>query len=148
MLYSWHWLLFIRESFGLNSHESVRLARRFLDRHYDRPITIAQLSREAALSPYHFIRLFRRVYKQTPHQYLVQQRIARAKELLRTTDLPVTDICNAVGFESLGSFSTLFRRDAGLSPSAYRLSVQAAPPPAYIPLCTCLLHGIDDNPDR
>jgi AraC family transcriptional regulator len=132
----------------LNPHESVRIARRFLDRYYDTPITIEQLSREVALSPYHFIRLFRRIYKQTPHQYLVQQRIARAKELLRTTDLPITEICSAVGFESLGSFSTLFRKVAGISPSAYRLSVQATTKPAYIPLCACLLHGIDDTPDR
>lgn len=132
----------------LTPHDSVRLARRFLDRHYDMPITIEQLSREAALSPYYFIRVFRRVYRQTPHQYLVQRRIVRAKELLRTTDLPVTEICASVGFESLGSFSALFRKIAGISPSAYRLSVQASAKPAYIPLCVCLLHGIDDTPDR
>ena len=100
------------------------------------------------MSPFHFIRLFRRVYKQTPHQYLIRQRIAKAKELLRTTDLPITEICMAVGFESLGSFSTLFRKVAGISPSAYRDRVQPATRPAYIPLCVCLLHGIDDNPDR
>lgn len=132
----------------MEPHESVRRARRLLDRDYDTPITIEQLSREAALSPYHFIRLFRRIYRQTPHQYLVQQRIARAKELLRTTDLPITEICSAVGFESLGSFSTLFRNVAGISPSAYRLSAQAATKPTYIPLCVCMLHGIDDTPDR
>lgn len=132
----------------MTPHESVRRARRFLDRHYDTPITIKQLSREAALSPYHFIRLFRRTYRQTPHQYLVQQRIARAKELLRTTDLPITEICIAVGFESLGSFSTLFRKVAGISPSAYRYSGQATTTPTYIPLCACLLHGIDDAPDH
>lgn len=132
----------------MTPHESVRLARRFLDRYYDTHITIQQLSREAALSPYHFIRQFRRIYKQTPHQYLVQQRIAKAKELLRTTDLPITEICIAVGFESLGSFSALFRKVAGLSPSAYRSSAQATTTPAYIPLCVCLLHGIDDSADR
>jgi AraC-like DNA-binding protein len=135
------------EKFRLTPRESVRLARRLLDRCYDTPITIEQLSREAALSPYHFIRLFRRIYRQTPHQYLVQQRIAKAKELLRTTDLPITEICFGVGFESLGSFSTLFRKVAGISPSAYRASVQAKAitNPGYIPLCACLLHGIDDT---
>ena len=132
----------------MKPHESVRLARRLLDRHYDTPITIQQLSREAALSPYHLIRLFRRIYKQTPHQYLIQQRIAKAKELLRTTDLPITEICAEVGFESLGSFSALFRKVVGLSPSAYRASCNPAFPPAYIPLCVCLLHGLDDSPDR
>jgi AraC-like DNA-binding protein len=115
-----------------------------LDRSYDAPITIEELSREVALSPYYLIRAFRRAYKQTPHQYLVGQRIARAKELLRNSDLSITEICAAVGFESLGSFSTLFRKVAGLSPRAYRLSSQPTPIPAYIPFCACLLHGIED----
>lgn len=132
----------------MSPHESVRLARRFLDRNYDSPVTIEQVSREVALSPYHFIRLFRRVYRQTPHQYLVQQRIARAKELLRTTDTPITDICMQVGFESLGSFSTLFSKVAGISPSAYRSSVQPTTQRAYIPLCACLLNGIEVTPDH
>jgi AraC-like DNA-binding protein len=136
-----------KSSVYLSPHESVRSARRFLDQYYDTPITIEQLSREAALSPFYFIRLFRRIYRQTPHQYLVQQRIARAKDLLRTTDLPITEICAAVGFESLGSFSTLFRKVAGVSPSAYRISSQPTPIPSYIPLCVCLLHGIEDQTD-
>lgn len=131
----------------LNSHKQVRLARRVLDRNYDTPITIEDLSRQVALSPFYLIRSFRRVYKQTPHQYLVQQRIARAKELLRTTDLPITEICAAVGFESLGSFSALFRKVAGVSPSAYRMSCNPTLPPAYIPFCVCLLHGIEDDPE-
>ncbi len=132
----------------VNPQEGVRSARRYLDEHYHTPITIEQLSREAALSPYYFIRLFRRIYRQTPHQYLMQQRIAKAKELLRTTDLPITEICAEVGFESLGSFSALFSRVAGISPSAYRASVHPTTPPGYIPLCACLLHGIDDTADR
>jgi AraC-like DNA-binding protein len=132
----------------LKPHQQVRLARRLLDHGYDTPITIEQLSREVALSPYYLIRVFRRFYRQTPHQYLVQQRIARAKELLRNTDLSITEICMAVGFESLGSFSTLFRKVAGVSPSAYRVSGQPTTRPAYIPLCACLLHGIDEISDR
>src|SRR5688572_3587151 len=119
-----------KPSVYLKPHESVRSARRFVDQHYNTPITIEQLSREAALSPYYFIRLFRRVYRQTPHQYLVQQRIAKAKELLRTSDMPITDICAEVGFESLGSFSALFSKVAGISPSAYRASVQPTTPRA------------------
>ncbi len=129
----------------LNQHEQADLARRVLDRAYDTPLSIEQLSREVALSPYYLIRLFRRVYKQTPHQYLMQQRIAKAKELLCTTDLSITEICSMVGFESLGSFSTLFHKMAGLSPSAYRNSRQPTSQSAYIPLCVCLLHGIADD---
>ena len=131
----------------LNPHKQVRLARLLLDRSYDAPITIEDLSREVALSPYYLIRAFRHVYKQTPHQYLVGQRIARAKELLRNSDLSITEICAAVGFESLGSFSTLFRKVAGISPSAYRVSSHPTLTPTYIPFCVCLLHGIEDQPN-
>jgi AraC-like DNA-binding protein len=132
----------------LSPHDSVHSARRLLDRYYDTPITIEQLSREVALSPYYFIRLFRRIYRQTPHQYLVHQRIAKAKELLRTTDLPITEICLEVGFESLGSFSALFSKVAGISPSAYRDSVRPSAKPGYIPLCIRMLHGIDELSDN
>ncbi|HEX2907903.1 MAG TPA: helix-turn-helix transcriptional regulator, partial [Phototrophicaceae bacterium] len=85
--------------------------------------------------------------KQTPHRYFVGQRIARAKELLRNSDLSITEICAAVGFESLGSFSTLFRKVAGVSPSVYRVSSHPTPTPTYIPLCVCVLYGIEDQPD-
>ncbi|MCA0454174.1 MAG: AraC family transcriptional regulator [Chloroflexi bacterium] len=128
-------------------HKQIRLARRLLDQRYNAPITIEELSRAVALSPYYLIRAFRRTYKQTPHQYLVGQRIAKAKELLRNSDLSITEICMTVGFESLGSFSSLFRKVAGVSPSAYRSSSQPITKPAYIPLCICLRHGIQDQPD-
>ena len=143
-------VIFCREklSVRLVPHKQLRLARSFLDRRYDTQITIEDLSREVALSPYYLIRAFRHAYKQTPHQYVVALRIARAKELLRDTDLSITEICAAVGFESLGSFSTLFRKAAGISPSAYRISSQPTPTPAYIPYCVCLLHGLEDQPNN
>lgn len=127
------------------THKQLRLARRLLDHNYDEPITVDDLSREVALSPFYLIRAFRHVYKQTPHQYLVGQRIARAKHLLRNSELSVTEICAAVGYESLGSFSTLFRRAAGVSPSTYRENSRPTQTPAYIPLCVCVLHGIEER---
>ncbi len=127
-------------------HNQVRLARTLLDQSYDTPITIADLSHEVALSPYYLIRTFRHVYKQTPHQYLMKKRIAKAKELLRNSDLSITEICMTVGYESLGSFSTLFRKEAGLSPSDYRTSSQPTRHPTYIPFCVCVLHDIKDQP--
>lgn len=72
------------------------------------------------MSRFHFIRAFKASTGQTPHQYLRTRRIARAKHLLETTPLPVTEICEQVGFESLGSFSALFRRLTGASPVGYR----------------------------
>lgn len=128
-------------------HKEVRLVRHLIDKNYDEPITIDDVSREVALSPFYLIRAFRHVYKQTPHQYLVGQRIAKAKELLRDSDLSITEVCMAVGYESLGSFSTLFRKVAGISPSAYRTNSQPTQNPGYIPLCVCLLHGIEDQPN-
>ncbi len=126
-------------------NRNLHSARTFIDRHYDTPLTLERISREAGFSPYHFIRLFRATYKRTPHQYLMQQRIEKAKDLLRSSDLSIYDICYAVGFESLGSFSTLFRRIAGLSPSTYRKYARShsKSQPPFIPLCYRYKHGLD-----
>ena len=123
-------------------YDRLHLARAYMDHHYHQPITLDQVSQEAGFSPYHFIRLFHLAYKQTPHQYLIQQRIEQAKVLLRTSDLSVRGICFAVGFESLGSFSTLFRRMVGLSPGSYRKRVCATEQRASIPLCHRFMLGI------
>jgi AraC-like DNA-binding protein len=74
-------------------------------------------------------------------------RITRAKELLSSSNRSITEICADVGFESLGSFSALFRKIAGVSPSAYRRSSQTIRKSAYIPLCVVRLHGIRDTRD-
>jgi AraC-like DNA-binding protein len=129
----------------VNPHKQVRLARRLINHRYDSELSIDDLSREVALSPYYLIRAFRLVYKQTPHQYLIAQRIAKAKDLLRNSELSITEICMEVGFESLGSFSSLFSKVAGISPSAYRMRTQPTTRPAYIPLCVRILHGIEDE---
>lgn len=132
----------------MDDNEQLHLARQILDRDFAAPITIAQLSHDVALSPYYLIRLFRRSYKQTPHQYVMQLRINKAKDLLVNTDLTVTEICVDVGYESLGSFSALFCKMVGLPPSVYRANSNRTHHNAtYIPLCTCLFHGIDDPAD-
>ncbi len=84
------------------------------------PLTLDDLAGVAFLSPNHFLRTFKAAFHQTPHQYLTAKRLEQARRLLRHTDLSVTEICLAVGFESLGSFSSLFRRQIGLSPQAFR----------------------------
>jgi AraC-like DNA-binding protein len=105
---------------------------RFIDRHYAKPLTVAALARRARMSRFHFIRTFRASTGLTPHQYVRERRLARARHLLSTTAMPVTEVCQAVGFTSLGSFSTLFRRSTGQSPVAYRASERR---PVYIPGC-------------
>ncbi|MGH9310423.1 MAG: helix-turn-helix domain-containing protein [Vicinamibacterales bacterium] len=100
-------------------------ARDLLRETHDRPLTIDEVAREAAVSPFHFIRQFQAVFGETPHQYRIQARLDRAKHLLALSDYSVTDVCMEVGFSSLGSFSDLFSRRVGASPSAYRRRVRS-----------------------
>jgi transcriptional regulator GlxA family with amidase domain len=127
--------------------DRIRLARTMIDKNFDSSISLDELAHVAGFSMYHFIRIFRHVYKQTPHQCLVMHRVDKAKHLLRSTDLSITDICFEVGFQSVGSFSTLFRKTTGLSPSSYREHAAPLPPTPYIPLCYRTLYDVRD-PDE
>ena len=91
-------------------------ARRFLEAHLEEDLTLPDLARQAHLSKYHFLRLFKAAFHQTPLSYLRRRRLEAAQRLLTGTDLPVTAVCLHVGFASLGSFSSLFQRFAGVSP--------------------------------
>jgi AraC-like DNA-binding protein len=94
--------------------------RDLIDRAYAEPLDIAALARSASVSQGYFSRSFNAAFGETPHQYLMSRRMERAKALLRAGELPVTDVCMAVGFSSLGSFSMQFKRLVGESPSSYR----------------------------
>ena len=83
-------------------------------------VTLEDAAREACLSPFHYHRLFVRHFGQTPHDFLTERRLERARELLAKTELPVTEVCLEAGYTSLGTFSTRFRRIYGCSPSEYR----------------------------
>jgi AraC-like DNA-binding protein len=107
-------------------------ARDAIDRDYARPLNIPDLARIALVSEAHFIRTFRATFGETPHRYLQRRRVERAMALLRNTDRSVTDICFAVGFRSLGTFSRTFRDIVGRSPSAFRTH---APKPYPVPTC-------------
>jgi AraC-like DNA-binding protein len=86
--------------------------------------SIAELAREVHISPFHFIRQFEAVFGVTPHQFRIQTRLDAAKHLLAMGHHSVTDVCMEVGFSSLGSFSALFTRRVGETPSAYRRRVR------------------------
>ena len=118
---------------------AVRRARDLIDLRYAEPFDLDDLAREAGYSKYHFARAFAATYGETPRAYLTRRRLERAKTLLRTANLTVTEVCFAVGFESLGSFSSLFRRVVGQTPSGYqRASAQSGGPPP-IPGCVVLM---------
>lgn len=102
----------------------VSRGRDFIESSLGQAIALEDMARAAFLSPYHFHRLFHQVFGERPHQYLVRRRLERASERLRNNDDPVTQVCLESGFESLGSFSTLFRRRYGMSPSQWRSAHQ------------------------
>ena len=94
--------------------------RDLMDRAYASELDVPALARSAHVSESHFSRSFKATFGETPHQYLLSRRMERAKALLRAGELPVTEVCLAVGFTSLGSFSRQFSRFVGESPSDYR----------------------------
>lgn len=108
---------------------------------FDEKLTLADLSIEADLSEFHLLREFRAAFGETPHAFLTRMRLERAKELLTVSSRPVTEICFDVGFTSLGSFSTLFRRQLGLSPLEFRrqvrswITVPGRHPWTFVPFC-------------
>jgi AraC-like DNA-binding protein len=120
-------------------------AKDLADGRYFEPVSVADMARAAGLSKAHFSREFGKAFGESPHQYLLTRRLERAAALLRTTDWPVAQICFAIGLESVGSFTTSFRRMFGKTPLAYR----AAWPPATrfvrIPLCVAKTYGRPQN---
>jgi AraC-like DNA-binding protein len=121
-------------------------AKLFIDRNYSSKIDLTNISGEAHFSKFHFIRLFRSIYGKTPHQYLKHVRIEKAKDLLKDA-VHVSEVCFLVGFDSLSSFSGLFGKVVGESPSVYLTRHQQVKkrinksPLAYVPRCYRYQHG-------
>jgi AraC-like DNA-binding protein len=101
-------------------YRRLHLTRDYIDATCAGPLALADLARTAGLSPNHLLRTFRQLFDQTPYQYITARRLDLARRLLAETERPISEICLAVGFESLGSFSWLFRRRVGVAPSEYR----------------------------
>lgn len=125
-------------------------AKLFIDANYADKIDLDNISDEAYFSKFHFIRLFKSIYGKTPHQYLKWVRVEKARQLLRT-DKAVSETCFSVGFESLSSFSGLFKRIVGESPSSYAKRHRDTQkkihhsPFSYIPKCYAYQHGWLEN---
>jgi AraC-like DNA-binding protein len=122
----------------------LRRARDHIDGHYVEPLDLASLAEVAGLSRYHFQRLFKATYGLSPAAYLSQRRVERAQDLLRATNLTVTEICHAVGFSSLGSFSARFRELVGETPSAFQARYAADGAPR-IPGCFVFMWGLAER---
>ena len=125
-------------------------AKIFIDANYANKIDLENIANEAYFSKFHFIRLFKSIYDKTPHQYLTSVRIEKAIQLLRSGNA-VTEVCTSVGFDSLTSFSGLFKRIVGIAPSSYllqqkQLKTQITQKPfAFIPGCYAHQNGWIEN---
>jgi AraC-like DNA-binding protein len=133
----------------LHKEVLIRLtqARDLLRETEDRTYSVRQVARATGMSPYHFIRLFKAVFGETPKQCQLHARVEKAKHLLVVTDSSVTDICLDTGFSSLGTFSYVFARRVGMAPTGYRQKVRSMThrrgeiPHQLIPGCFSLMCG-------
>lgn len=122
----------------------LRRARDHVDRHFAEPLDLETLAGIAGISKYHFQRLFTATYGRSPAVYLSERRVERAQDLLRATNLTVTEVCHAVGFSSLGSFSSRFRELVGEAPSAFQRRWAATGAPR-IPGCHVFMWGLAER---
>ena len=134
------------------THRSLTQAREFMRHAYSHPVSLPDVAARANLSPYHFLRVYKRAYGETPHEFLTRLRIERAKTLLARGSHNVTEACFEVGFSSLGSFSNLFADRVGLSPSEYRryarstISIPSAVRSLFVPSCFfIMLYGTQEE---
>jgi AraC family transcriptional regulator len=92
----------------------------YLETHLAEPVSLAALAEIAGLNPFHFTRAFKRTFGLPPHRFHLDQRISRAKAMLARPALSVTEIAIELGFAATSSFSSTFRKIAGVSPTEYR----------------------------
>lgn len=121
-------------------YKRIVQAKLFIDANYSEGLDLTNISNEACFSKFHFIRIFKKIYGKTPHQYLTRVRIAAAVNLIQAGK-SVSEACFAVGFVSMTSFSGLFKRTMGISPSGcltQQRQLQSdlqKTPMAFVPIC-------------
>jgi AraC-like DNA-binding protein len=131
-------------------YKRIVQAKLFIDDHYAESIELNNIADEAYFSKFHFIRLFKSIYGKTPHHYLTSVRMENARKLL-ISGISVSDVCFSVGFDSVTSFSGLFKKITGQTPSAFRqqqLKRQSeiiARPLSFIPNCFAESRGWNKN---
>ena len=106
--------------------QRISAAARRIEQHADESLSLGELAREAGLSPYHFLRMFRQVIGMTPHQFILHTRLHRAAVRLRLTDDAISSIAYDAGFNDLSTFNRRFRRLMGANPGVYRASQSRA----------------------
>jgi AraC family transcriptional regulator len=118
----------------------VREAQAFMQENLHRDVDLLAIAREASLSPYYFSRAFTAFVGVPPYRYLIQLRMERAQELLRTSELTITQVCQHVGFNSLSHFTTTFHRHTGTTPTDYRRRLDFERDVRFSPTTDALVH--------
>lgn len=132
----------------IDIYQRIAAAKIFIDKNFHESIDLDEISQQAFFSRFHFHRLFTKIYHRTPHRYLTIKRLDRAKDLL-AENKAVTEVCNEVGFESIGSFSILFKKEIGFAPTYYRNMAwlkkqkQKEHPRKFIPHCFIESYHLD-----
>jgi AraC family transcriptional regulator len=109
---------------GLPKHK-LNSVLAFISEHITETVPVDELASTVHMSPCHFARMFKQAVGQPPHEYVTARRVEHAKELLRTTDLPLVDVAANVGFQTQAHFTGVFRKQAGVTPRIFRLKWRA-----------------------
>lgn len=110
----------VKKSTRLEVYKKINIGKEFIDDNYCKDIKIDDAAKHACISPFHFLRLFKVIFEETPYQYITRKRIERAFDLILRTEMPITEVCFDVGFSSLSSFSWLLKQKYGMSPETMR----------------------------
>ena len=119
----------------------LNAGREYIADSYQAPLCLSDMAKHSNMSPYHFLRTFKKTYGETPNDFLIRLRVEQAKRVLITQNMSVSEVCEHVGYTSLGSFSSLFQRHVGVAPTVYRRKLWALSTEAYrfpaqaIPAC-------------
>jgi AraC-like DNA-binding protein len=115
----------VKKSTRVEVYKRLYNAKEYLDDNFSGEIKIDDAAKQACMSPFHFIRLFKKIFDETPYQYITKRRVEKAFDLILRTDMPITEVCFEVGFNSLSSFSWLLKQKYGISPENMRDSYRS-----------------------
>ncbi|GLR71498.1 AraC family transcriptional regulator [Agaribacter marinus] len=100
--------------------KKLNAGRDYIADNYQAPLSLSDIAKCSCMSPYHFLRVFKDTYGETPNEFLIRLRVEKAKRMLITENWNVSEVCEKVGYISLGSFSSLFLKQVGMAPTLYR----------------------------
>src|SRR4030095_8477494 len=112
----------VKKSTKVEVYKRLYISRDYIDSNFSSEIKIEDAAKEACMSTFHFLRLFKKMFGETPYHYITRKRVEKAFNLILRTEMPITEVCFEVGFNSLSSFSWLLKQKYGMSPESLRES--------------------------